>query len=123
MEKFVIAKNANDEFQFYFVDSNGDTILRSSGYTRKFMCEKGIESVKTNSQDSTKFFKKTISDEKVYFNLKAFNGKIIGMSKMYEDRILRDQGMDLLKDKAFNAPVEDQTKSTDIIKNISSLVY
>lgn len=123
MGKFVIAKNANDEFQFYFVDNNGDTILRSSGYTRKFMCEKGVESVKTNSQDSTKFFKKTISDDKVYFNLKAFNGKIIGMSKMYEDRVSRDKGMEFLKEKAPNAAVEDQTKSTDISINTSSLVY
>lgn len=123
MEKFVIVKNANDEFQFYFTDNNGDIILRSSAYTRKFMCEKGVESVKTNSQDNTKFFKKTISDDKVYFNLKAFNGKIIGMSKMYEDRISRDKGMIFLKEKALNAPVEDQTKSTDISINISSLVY
>lgn len=123
MEKFVITKNANDEFQFYFIDKNGDTILRSSGYTRKFMCEKGVESVKSNSQDNSKFFKKTISDDKVYFNLKAFNGKIIGMSKMYEDRISRDKGIEFLKEKALSAPIDDQTKSSDKHIKISSLVY
>ncbi|MCC9070207.1 YegP family protein [Flavobacterium sp. F-65] len=122
MEKFVITKNANDEFQFYFIDKNEDIILRSSGYTRKFMCEKGVESVKTNSQDSNKFFKKTISDDKVYFNLKAFNGKIIGMSKMYEDRISRDKGMEFLREKAPDAPIEDQTKSSEKLIKTSSLV-
>ncbi|MBF7091615.1 YegP family protein [Flavobacterium sp. ALJ2] len=123
MEKFVITKNANDEFQFCFIDKNGDTILRSSGYTRKFMCEKGVQSVKSNSQDSSKFFKKTISNDKVYFNLKAFNGKIIGMSKIYEDRILRDKGIEFLKNNAPSALVEDQTKSSDKYIKSSSLVY
>ncbi|WP_052259503.1 YegP family protein [Flavobacterium sp. KMS] len=118
MEKFVITKNTNDEFQFEFINKEGEILLRSSGYTRKFMCEKGIESVKTNSQDSTKFYKKTISDNKVYFNLKAFNGKIIGMSKMYDDRISRDQGIEFLKEKALHAITEDQSKLSE--KNINS---
>jgi uncharacterized protein YegP (UPF0339 family) len=121
MEKFVIRKNANDEFQFDFIDKGGNTILTSSGYTRKFMCVKGIESVKSNSQDDTKYFKKTVSDDSVYFNLKAFNGKIIGTSRVYNDRPSRDNGIKLFKDKAPDAPIEDLSKST--IKNkYSSLV-
>ncbi|MCV9928222.1 YegP family protein [Flavobacterium sp. LS1R49] len=110
MEKFVITKNTNDEFQFNFIDKKGNIILTSSGYTRKFMCVKGIESVKSNSQDDTKFFRKTASNNTVYFNLKAFNGKIIGISKMFEDRPSRDIGIQFLKDKAPDAIIEDHSK-------------
>ncbi|WP_173968479.1 YegP family protein [Flavobacterium collinsii] len=33
------------------MNSIGQTIFRSGGYTRKFMCVKGIESVRRNSKD------------------------------------------------------------------------
>ncbi|MFW0739193.1 MULTISPECIES: YegP family protein [unclassified Flavobacterium] len=111
MEKFVVNRKANGEFQFDFVNKNGEVILSSGGYTRKFMCIKGIESVKNNSQDSTKFFKKTNSKEERYFNLKAFNGKIIGTSKMFKDRDSRDAEILEFRKYAPEAIVEDQSNA------------
>ena len=121
MEKFVINKNTNGEFQFDFIDKKNKVILSSGGYTRKLMCIKGIESVKKNSQDSVKFFRKTALTSETYFNLKAFNGKIIGVSKMFKDRFSRDKGIDCLKKKAPNAIIEDRSKQTvKILASISS---
>ncbi|WP_316829467.1 DUF1508 domain-containing protein [Pedobacter aquatilis] len=74
MGKFVISKRTNGEFQFNLVAGNGQTILSSEGYSAKTSCENGIESVRKNSQDDSKFEKKTASNGKAYFNLKATNG-------------------------------------------------
>ncbi|BFM45439.1 YegP family protein [Flavobacterium sp. CFS9] len=111
MEKFIVIKKANGEFQFEFVNKNGETILSSGDYTRKFMCMKGIESVKVNSQDNTKFFRKTNSKDERYFNLKAFNGKIIGTSKIFKDRDSRDEGILEFRKHAPHAIVEDHSNT------------
>lgn len=110
MEKFVINKKTNGEFQFDFIDKKGKVILSSGGYTRKLMCVKGIESVKRNSQNTINFFRKTSLNNETYFNLKAFNGKVIGVSKMFKDRFSRDKGIESVKRKAPNALVEDRSK-------------
>ena len=80
MGKFVISKRTNGEFQFNLKADNGQVILTSEGYSSKAGCENGISSVKTNSQDDSKFDRKTSSNGKPYFNLKASNGQIIGTS-------------------------------------------
>ena len=82
MGKFIITKRKNDEFQFNLNAGNGQTILTSEGYTTKSSCESGIESVKKNAQDESKFEKKDSTNGKFYFNLKAENGQIIGTSQM-----------------------------------------
>ena len=55
MGKFVITKRTNGEFQFNLKAGNGQTILSSEGYSTKSACENGIESVRKNSQDASKF--------------------------------------------------------------------
>ena len=109
MGKFVITKRANDEFQFNLKAGNGQTILTSEGYTTKAACLNGIESVKTNSQDDSKFDKKESSNGKPYFNLKASNGQIIGASEMYESTAARDNGVESVKTNAPQATTDDQT--------------
>ena len=109
MGKFVITKRSNGEFQFNLKAGNGQNILSSEGYTSKANCENGIESVKKNSQDDAKFDRKTSSNGKFYFNLKATNGQIIGTSEMYEAEAGRDNGIDSVKTNALIATVDDQT--------------
>jgi hypothetical protein len=107
MGKFVINKRNNGEFQFNLKANNGQIILSSEGYTAKSGCENGIESVRSNSQDDTKFDLKTSSNGKPYFNLKASNGQIIGTSEMYESTAARDNGIASVKSNAPDASVED----------------
>ncbi|MCT3806182.1 hypothetical protein CMU96_10645 [Elizabethkingia anophelis] len=109
MGKFEISKRKNGEFQFNLKASNGQVILASEGYSTKTNCENGIESVKKNSQDDNKFDKKTSSNGKHYFNLKATNGQIIGTSEMYESAAGRDNGIASVKTNAPDASVEDTT--------------
>jgi len=109
MGKFVITTRKNDEFQFSLKASNGQEILGSEGYKTKVSCENGIDSVKKNSQDDSKFDKKTSTNGKFYFNLKATNGQIIGTSEMYETEASRDNGIASVKKNAADATTDDQT--------------
>lgn len=109
MGKFVITKRTNGEFQFNLNANNGQTILTSEGYKTKPNCVNGIESVKHNAQDDSKFDRKTAANGKSFFNLKATNGQIIGSSQMYETEASRDNGIESVKTNAPSATTEDQT--------------
>lgn len=110
MEKFIISRKTTGEFKFDFIDKKGIVILSSGSYTRKTMCIKGIESVKWNSQDSSKFNRKRSLNSEPYFNLKSFNGKILVVSQIYEDKVSRDNGIESVINKAPKASIEDQSK-------------
>lgn len=109
MGKFVITKRTNGEFQFNLKAGNGQTILASEGYTTKLNCENGIASVKKNSKEDNRFDRKTSSNGKSYFNLKASNGQIIGTSEMYESVASRENGIVSVKTNAPDAIIDDQT--------------
>jgi uncharacterized protein YegP (UPF0339 family) len=109
MGKFVITKRTNGEFQFNLKAGNGQTILASEGYSTKSACMSGIESVKKNSQDDTRFDRKESSNGKHFFNLKATNGQIIGSSEMYESTSARENGIESVKKNAPDATTDDQT--------------
>ena len=67
MGKFQIIKRTNGEFQFNLKANNREIILTSEGYTTKASCQNGIASVRTNSQDDTKYDRKTSSNGKTLF--------------------------------------------------------
>ncbi|MGE8343904.1 YegP family protein [Flavobacterium sp. ACN6] len=109
MGKFVITKRTNGEFQFNLKAGNGQTILTSEGYASKDGCKNGIDSVKTNSQDESRYSKEESKSGKPYFTLKAGNGQIIGSSEMYESTSARDKGIESVKTNAPDAATDDQT--------------
>ncbi len=107
MGKFEVKTRKNGEFQFNLKAGNGQVILSSEGYTTKANCLKGIESVKKNAQDDNKFDRKTSTNGKHYFNLKATNGQIIGTSEMYESASGMENGIESVKKNAPDATVEE----------------
>lgn len=109
MGKFVITKNRNDEFGFNLKAGNGLIILTSEGYSAKASCENGIESVRKNAPDDERYERKTSTNGKPYFNLKAGNGQVIGSSELYESEASRDNGIESVKSNAPGAEVIDET--------------
>lgn len=109
MGKFEITKRKNGEFQFNLKAGNGQIILTSEGYTTKANCQNGIDSVKKNSPEDTRYDRKESKNNKFYFNLKATNGQIIGTSEMYESVAGRDNGIESVKKNAPDASIEDLT--------------
>lgn len=107
--KFEISKRKNGEFQFNLKAGNGQVILSSEGYGDKAGCRNGIDSVRRNSQDDSRYERRTAANGKFYFNLKAGNGQVIGTSEMYEREAGRDNGIDSVKQNAPEATIEDLT--------------
>lgn len=109
MGKFVITTRTNGDFQFNLKAGNGEIILTSQGYSSKSSCSNGIESVRKNAPDDNRYEKKTSTNDKYYFNLKAGNGEIIGSSQMYESSSGRDNGIESVKKNAPDATIDDQS--------------
>ena len=105
MGKFVITVRKNGEFQFNLKASNGQVVLTSEGYTTKSACLNGVESVRKNSQDPTKFEVKVAKNGKPFFNLKASNGQVIGASQMYASEVTLKKGIASAAANAPEAPV------------------
>jgi hypothetical protein len=110
MGKFVITKRVNGDFQFHLKAGNGQTILSSEAYETKSSCENGIESVKKNSSEDSRYDRKISANGKPYFNLKAGNGQIIGSSELYETEAARDNGIESVKSNAPDATIDDQSE-------------
>lgn len=106
MGKFVISTRKNGEFQFNLKAGNGEVILTSEGYTTRAACDNGIASVKKNGSDDTRYDRKTSSNGKHYFNLKASNGQVIGTSEMYESAASMENGIASVMKNAPDATVE-----------------
>ncbi len=108
MGKFICSKRKNGEFQFNLNANNGQIILTSEGYTAESGCSNGIESVKKNAPDDAKYERKTATNGKHYFVLKAGNGQIIGTSQMYADEGGCEKGIASVKSNAPGATIEDE---------------
>ena len=106
MGKFVITKNDRGQFHFSLKAANGQVILSSQEYSSKAACENGIESVRKNSADDSKFERKEAKDGRPYFNLKAANAQIIGTSQMYSSEDAMENGIASIKKNAPDAEVE-----------------
>ena len=118
MGKFIISARTNGEYQFNLKASNGQVILTSQGYSLKSSCINGIDSVKTNAADLSKFESKMSTNEKYFFNLKAANGQIIGSSQMYTTEAARDNGIQSVHTNAPMATVEDETLAVEKEKSV-----
>ncbi|MCR9165516.1 MAG: YegP family protein [bacterium] len=85
-------------------------LLASEGYTTKAGAENGIASVKTNAPIDARYEKKTSTNGKAYFVLKAANHEIIGTSQMYISTTSRDHGIEAIKRNAPSAETKDLTR-------------
>jgi hypothetical protein len=83
----------SEEYYFRLKAKNGQVIMTSQGYANKSGAQNGIESVKKNAADEARFEKKTATNGKFYFSLKAGNGQVIGSSQMYAAESGRDNGI------------------------------
>jgi hypothetical protein len=106
MGKFTVKTDAKGEFRFNLLADNGQIILSSEGYSNKDGCMNGIESVKKNATDESKFEKKNTTSGKPFFNLKAGNGQVIGTSQFYESEAGRDNGIASVMKNAPEATIE-----------------
>lgn len=107
MQKFKVYKDRGGEFRFRLKATNGQNILASEGYKTKSNCLNGIESVRNNSQDDSKYERLESQSGSPYFNLKASNGQVIGTSEMYSSFSAMENGIASVKKNAPGAAIDD----------------
>ena len=107
--RFEIKKAKDGEFYFHLKAPNGQVILASEMYERKASAVNGIQSVKKNSPDDTRYERKDTKNGEFMFNLKAANHEVIGTSQTYTSTEARDNGIASVKTNAPKADVLDET--------------
>jgi len=106
--KFEIFKDKRGEFRFRLKAGNGEIILASEGYKRKASCMNGIESVRKNSPDDSRYERKEAKSGPM-FNLRARNGQVIGTSEVYSGDSARENGIKSVMKNAPSAKVQDDS--------------
>lgn len=106
---FELSKSSNDQFRFVLKAGNGEVILTSELYTTRAAAEKGIASVRVNSPQDAHYEKKTATNGKFHFNLKAGNHQVIGTSQLYVTEQSRDKGIASVKTNGTSETVKDNT--------------
>jgi uncharacterized protein YegP (UPF0339 family) len=106
---FELLKNQAGAFRFNLKAGNHQTILSSESYASKAGAQAGIESVKRNAVDDTRFDRRTAKDGSRYFVLTAANKEIIGKSEMYSGGSAMENGIESVKANAAGAAVKDKT--------------
>ncbi|EWG74063.1 MULTISPECIES: YegP family protein [unclassified Enterobacter] len=106
---FELSKSSDGQYRFVLKAGNGEIILTSELYTSKSAAENGIASVRTNSPLDERYEKKTASNGKFHFNLKAGNHQVIGSSQLYATEQSRDKGIASVKTNGSTQTVKDNT--------------
>ena len=106
---FVIEAGKNGKIRFNLRAGNHQVILSSETYDTKASAQNGIESVRKNSTDDSRYERKTAKDGSAYFVLKARNGETIGKSEMYTSTSGMENGIKSVAANAPTAKVVDRT--------------
>ena len=105
--KFEVKTGKTGKVRFNLKASNGQIILTSEAYESLSAANKGITSVRKNSQNDARFERKTAKDGSPYFVLKAANGEPIGKSEMYKSKSSMENGIASVARNAPEAVVAD----------------
>lgn len=106
---FELTKSDKGQFHFVLKAGNGEPILSSETYQAKSSTENGVASVQSNCTLDERYERKTSSNGKPLFNLKAVNGQVIGTSQMYASESGRDSGIGSVKANGTTKLVKDLT--------------
>jgi hypothetical protein len=106
---FELKKASDGQFMFNLQAGNGEIILTSELYKAKGGAENGIESVRKNAPLDERYERRTSSDDKHYFVLKAANHEVIGTSQRYSSPAAMENGIASVKSNAPGAEVRDKS--------------
>ncbi|HUE92375.1 YegP family protein [Pseudomonas sp.] len=106
---FELGKSSDGQFRFVLKAANAETILTSELYKTKAAAENGITSVQTNCALDERYERKTATNGKPYFNLKAANHQVIGSSQMYASEASRDNGISSVKSNGTSTTIKDNS--------------
>jgi uncharacterized protein YegP (UPF0339 family) len=85
----VFRSEKDGKYYFRLKARNGETILSSQAYTERRGCIRGLRSVRKNATEPENYVRRTATDGRFFFVLRAANARVIGTSQMYTS----DQGV------------------------------
>ncbi len=91
---FELFQGDDGQFRFQLLARNGERILASQGYASRTGAKNGIKSVQTNGANKARYVVETADNGEFYFNLKAGNGQVIGVSETYTTKSNAQAGVD-----------------------------
>ena len=106
---YELDKSSDGQYYFVLKAGNAEVILTSERYTARSGAENGIASVQKNSPDEAHYERKTASDGRYHFNLKAANHQVIGSSQMYASQAGREAGINSVRANGPTPTVKDRT--------------
>jgi hypothetical protein len=106
---FDLKQGGSGQYMFNLRAGNGEVILTSELYKQKQSAIAGIDSVKANAGDDTRYERKTAKNGQPFFVLTATNGQIIGKSEMYSSVSAMENGIQSVKKNGPEAAIEDST--------------
>ena len=106
---FELSKSSDGQYRFVLKAGNAETILNSELYKAKASAEACIASVQVNAALDARYERKSSSNGKAYFNLKASNGQVIGTSQMYPTDTARDAGVASVKENGVSQTIKDNS--------------
>lgn len=107
--QFILQKSKDGQFYFSLTAANNQKILASERYKSKDGAKNGIESVKENASNDSRYERLTAKDGQFYFTLRAANNQVIGRSEMYTSKQAMDNGIEAVKKAAASAALDDRT--------------
>lgn len=108
---YELLKSNNEKIYFVLKAANAEVILTSEMYESRAAAENGIRSVQENSPLEERYERKTASNDKQFFNLKAANHQVIGSSQMYTTAQSREKGIASVKTNGSTTTIKDQTQA------------
>ena len=105
---FKISQSKDGKFFFSLMAENGQVVLSSQRYTAKKNAKDGIESVKKNAGDDSRYERKQSKRGAPFFVLKAANAQVIGTSEEYSSAKAMEDGIASVKRLAKNAVLKEE---------------
>ena len=110
--EFEIKRAKNGQYLFNLRAVNGEVILTSEMYETKSGATNGIDSVKMNAANDSRYDRRLAASGKPYFVLQAGNGEIIGKSEVYSSKSALEVGVRSVKKNGPDAHINDKTVSS-----------
>jgi uncharacterized protein YegP (UPF0339 family) len=107
--EFELSKATDGSFHFILRAGNNEPVLSSETYSSKPAAKNGIESVRRNAPLDDRYERKTSKGGQPYFVVKAANGEPIGTSEMYSSTASMENGINVVKQSASDAVIDDKT--------------
>lgn len=109
MSFYTLFRGRDAQFYWNLKAPNGRIILQSQGYTSKQNATNGIDSAKKHAPYDQYYNRLVSTNSQPYFNLKASNGQVIGVSEMYSSVQARENGIESCKTYSPIAEIKDET--------------